>query len=783
MRASLKWIREFIDLAGAGNLAHRLTMAGIEVEGIEKPGAGNERLVIAEVRNAEPVAGKSLLFCRVFDGAAEQEVICGDTTIRAGERVLYAPPGSFVNSRDIGRRKFGDIESAGMLCSLEDTGLVDKSDAVLRVEAEPGTPFEKLIDLQDEIWELNITPNRADCLSQWGVARELAAIFEREATLPPLELVATGKAEAPSVTLEDADACPRYTARILRGVKIGPSPLAVRMRLERCGVRAINNVVDATNIVLLELGQPLHAFDLRKLAGGRIVVRRAKAGEILRTLDDVERKLTGEDLIIADAERPVALAGVMGGGDSEVSEETVDILLESAWFNPVVVRKGAKRHGMHTEASHRFERGVDPAMVRRASDRCAELILAWAGGEADQAIAEAGPGVPTHGPVTLRLARLERILGIAVSPERAAELLRGLGCAVGEGGAGELSVTPPTWRQDLHIEEDFIEEVVRLYGYDKLPAGAGATPLSHVPASPITPADRVRDLLRDAGFGEVIAYSFTSPQNLASLGLSDHRATPIELDKPLTVEQSVMRTTLAVSLLEAASLNHRRGNTRLRLFDVSRVFLAGDPHAEPVHAGAIAVGEWDASLWGARDRKADFFDLKGIAEELIASFGARARWERSTEPFLHPGMSADVYLGDEKVGWVGVLHPRVLRHFDLPDAVALELNVDKLPVRARKAIEAPSRFPAVMRDVAFLVDRKVPAAGLEAALRSAAPAWLIDVALFDVYESEALGDRRNLAFHLHFQSVTGTLRDEEVDGAVQAMVDACTRKTGAELRA
>lgn len=782
MLVSVDWLKTLVPLGDdVAAVAHRLTMAGIEVEGVHRPGAGNRGLLVAEVRTAEPVPGKSLLKCVVYDGA-ERLVICGDTTIRAGESVAYAPPGSAVNGREMGARKFGDVESQGMLCSLSDLGLEEKSDGVLRVAAPAGTPLGAVVDLADTVWELNITPNRSDCLSHRGVARELAAVLE--AKLVPIKprLREKGAPGEVTVAIEDPRGCPHYTARVIRGVKVGPSPLWVRLRLERCGMRSINNVVDATNLVVLELGQPLHAFDAAKLAGNQIVVRRARAGESAMLLDGKERKLDPADLVIADAARPVALAGVMGGANSEVSATTADIVLESAYFDPVTVRKSSKRHGLHTEASHRFERAVDPAAVALALDRCAELIVKLAGGAVAPGRIEQGEGVLPPPSVTLRPARIARILGIDVPAADIKGILRRLGCEIAKAG-GNFVVVPPSWRPDLSMEIDLIEEIARLYGYDKIPAVAPLSPLASAPGPLLERTLAARLWMQDQGFHEAVTYSFIAPEWAERLRLAGAEAHGIKVGNPLTVEQSVMRTLLLPSLLDAAQSNLRRGNAAVKIFDQSRVFHDGDPIEERLHLGAAAFGAWDDSVWAGKDRPADFYDLKGVLEGLLARLGLTATYSRGEQPFLHPGMAAKVGVAGKTVGWIGALHPEVARKLDLPGGFVFEIDLDALPVAATTAPVVPSKYPAVMRDVAFLIAAETPAGEVADTLRGAGPAVLESVVLFDAYAGAALGGKKNLAYHLRFQAPDRTLTDDEVDAAVTAMVKAVEQAYGAELRA
>lgn len=783
MRASLHWMGEFLPLREPSQeLARRLTMAGVEVEATLRPAAGNEGLVVAVVQAAENVSGKVWLRCVVFDGHAEHIVVCGDATVRAGEHVLFAPPGSHLRGTRVEVRRFGAMESQGMLCSLADLGLETKSTGVLRLDAPAGTRAESLLDLSDELWELNLTPNRSDCLSQWGVARELGAILDCPAHLPSLRLMEAAIPISARVRVADPTGCPLYTARVLRGVKIGPSPLWVRVRLESYGMRSINNVVDATNYVLIELGQPLHAFDLAKLSEG-VYVRRARLGERLKTLDGVERVLDVSDLVIADARGPVALAGVMGGAESEVGTETMDVLLESAYFDPLSVRRTARRHGLHSEASHRFERGVDPAMVRFASDRCAQLILEWAGGQAEQGRAEDGPGLPPPTPIELRSERMRRLLGYEIAPTQAQRYLERLGCQV-VATDHAWRVTPPTWRSDLGLEVDLVEEVCRLHGYAAIPAAQPVSVLGSLPFTEPSVQQVAREWLRDAGFNELVTYSFTAPDLIAAIGYLDDRAHPVPLDKPLTTEQSVMRTELLPSLIEAVSLNLRRGNTALKVFDVSRVFrpATGKP-MERLHLGIAAFGSWDDSVWGSQGRRVEFYDLKGVVEGFFERLGIEAAWVPTREPFMHPGIGADILVGSQSIGWLGQLHPRLLRQLELPPGIVAEIDLEMLSMPAQSQVQIPSRFPAVMRDLAFLVPKAIPAGRVADVLRTSGPAFLESVKLFDVYEAASLGARKNVAYHLRFQAQDRTLTDDEVDAAVATMVEAARRELGAELRA
>ncbi len=802
MRVLLSWLRELVELPeSADEVARRLTAAGLEVEAIERLDKGLEKVVVGLVRERNPIPETKLSVCRVFDGTSDVQVVCGAQNYQAGDHVPFAQVGAVLpDGKAIGQAKLRGHESFGMLCSARELGFDDGVDGLhlLSRDLAPGTPVAKAIGRDDVAFELNVTPNRADALSHLGVARELAALFGRTLKLAAPALT-EGTGESPAwVELLAEDLCPRYGARVVEGVKIGPSPAWLAQRLQALGQRSVNNVVDATNLVLFELGQPLHAFDLDTLQGNRVVARRAAEGETIQTLDGKERTLTTDDLVIADAKRPVAIAGVMGGEESEVKPHTTRLLLESATFSATSVRRTARRQGLHSEASHRFERGVDPEGVRRALDRLAEVILKVAGGRlvGPATFVEASPYHRTR--VTLRSGRLDAIVGTPVPWNEALDVLTKLGLGIASQSADEAVVTVPGARGDLTTEIDLIEEVLRVRGFHTVPAriptGSGTDAATDLRAEA---ERRIREALSAAGFDEAMNYAFTEPSFLAKVR-SDVAA--IALRNPIASDLAVMRTTLLAGLLKNLSFNLRRGATDVRLAELGRIYLPrtalegamGDAQFtvahEPRRLALIASGP-RARGWTAGKEAYDFFDLKGALEGVLSGLAIHgARFERAPEaPQLHPRSACRIVLGDVELGRFGELHPTLADAADVPrSTVAAELDLDALLAAARLVprFQGIARFPASLRDVAVVVDEKVTAAEVGAEIRGADGSGLIEeVLLFDVYQGAPLpAGRKNLAFSLRYRASDRTLTDDEVNGAHAAIVTRLGERFGAELR-
>jgi phenylalanyl-tRNA synthetase beta chain len=800
MRLPLEWLAEWIDLPPEAELVDRLEMGGFEDVLVVRTGPDLSAIRVGCVleRRAHPNADR-LSLCRVDLGSGEPiEVVCGAPNVAAGQKVAVALPGTRLpGGTELRRAKIRGVVSNGMICSARELGLGSEHAGILVLDpqARVGAPLPEAIGAPPGILELGITPNRGDAASLLGVAREVRALFGGEIRIPETAPPERGAPAAASVRvrIEAPEACHRYVGRVVRGVRVGESPARVRSRLEAAGLRSINNVVDATNLVLLELGQPLHAFDLGGLAGGEVRVRWAAPGEKLETLDGLLRELDPRDLVIADALRPVALAGVMGGAGSEVTAETRSVLIESAHFDPGAVRLAARRHALRTEASYRFERGVDRAGVGRAADRVARLLAELAGGEVAPGRVEAVGGPPAVvAEVRLEVARANRLLGTALDAAAMRACLERAGIACREED-GVLVGAIPSHRNDLAIEEDLIEEVARIHGYDRIPA---TDPVAALVPGRVPPgwelAERARDALAAAGLCEAISFPFLSPQDLEKLGLAppDPRARALHLQNPIREEEPCLRTSLLPSLLGLVRQNLARQAEAVRLFEVARVFLPGPPGElprEPLQAAAVVTAPSSPRLWEPRPGPPLFFRLKGVAESLFAALGYRLETTPgSPPPFLHPGAAVALRVGGRVIGALGELHPEVATRFEIEAACALfELDLGALAAiqAARASYREVSRFPLVRRDLALTVDRGCPAGDLLAAIRESGGPDLGAAELFDRYEGPGVPEGRpSLAFHLVFQRADRTLTDDEVAAALERIVRRLDERFGAKLR-
>jgi phenylalanyl-tRNA synthetase beta chain len=797
MRISYRWLSEYVDLPPVEELARRLTAVGLEVEAVERTGQELAGVVAARIVASEkhPNAEK-LSVTRVDAGQGEPlVVVCGAKNYQVGDVVPLAPVGvTLPGGTRIERARLRGVESSGMLCSARELGLDADASGLLLLprEVAPGTPIARALDREDVLLEVNVTPNRPDALSHLGIAREVAAAFGRELRPPRVQLAETGgpAGDAVSVRIDAPEKCHRYAARVVEGVTLGPSPRWLATRLESCGVRSISNVVDVTNLVLLELGHPLHAFDLDKVAGHQIVVRTAHPGERITTLDGKERALDPDDLLIADRDRGSALAGVMGGGDSEISTGTTRVLIESAWFSPDGVRRTSKRHGLKTEASYRFERGADPGMVIPALDRCAQLIAELAGGAVRRGVVDAHPRPHRPVEVPLRWDRPGRLLGMPVLRAEAEQTLRGLGFEERGGDGGGARFLVPSWRQDVAIEEDLVEELVRTRGYQAIPETLPRLGLE----TPALPEDmeavaRVRDALEASGFDEAVNFSFVAPGELAACGAA---AGAVPLRNPISAELAVMRTSLIPSLLRDAAFNLRQRVDDVRLYEIARTYSAeageGDePAREQVQVAGVLAGRRSPVGWAAPREPADFYDAKAAVEGVAEALGTgELRWEAKAEAWAHPRFTASVFAGEERLGSVGELHPRVAAAFGLPRGVhAFQLDLAALTRRARLVPRYAGipRFPAVLRDLAVLVSDEVEAARVVSAVRSEP---LVEAAtLFDVYTGAPIpAGKKNLALALRYRAADRTLTDAEVDAAHARIVERLRQDAGirAELR-
>lgn len=802
MRISLKWLRDLCPVTLSDDeIAAKLTFAGLEIEGRESRAIG-PGVVAAKVVSRTPVEGSDhLSVCQVDDGAGSHQIVCGAQNYAAGDIVPMARPGARLpNGMEIKRAKLRGVQSDGMLCSPRELGLSEDHAGlmILPPDTRIGAPLDELLGLPDTVFEVNVTPNRPDALSHLGIARELSALTGVPVRLPQAQ--PAGEAKVPAhVHDEDPERCPRYIARVIEGVRVAPSPLAVQERLRACGVRPISNVVDATNLALLELGHPLHGFDLDRLSGQKIIIRRAVEGEKMTTLDGKERTLSADDLVIADTEKPVALAGVMGGHTSEVSESTTRILLESAMFEPSGVRRTARRHGLHTEASHRFERGMDERTAALAANRCAELIVQLAGGRVLPGAIDRYPSPLPQTQVWVRPARVSALLGSEVPAKEVEQWLSALQFERLDGNPDRRLWGVPSWRRDLTREIDCIEEIARLRGFDRIPieipkAGVGET-------AAIAPHRRVTGAARAAlaadGLDEVLNYSFVPERDLLAL---DSAAKPLRVANPLTVEQGAMRSSLLPGLLRNIGHNLARGVRDLKLYELGRIYLAmSDPRHpegalswpafEPDHLALAMTGRRSAKGWTGGGEPLDFYDLKGAVEDLLGAMGVEeVRFVPAAIAPLHPATASEILVGGRKAGLIGQVHPVVAAHFEAPAQTFLaEMNWQILlqGSTALRSFHGVPKFPAVARDLAFVVDAQVPAEKMLHEIRSADAARLLEqVTLFDVYRGAPVPEgKKSVAFGLSLRAADRTLTDAEADALCNAIRERLKSALGAEIRA
>jgi phenylalanyl-tRNA synthetase beta chain len=787
MKVTYNWLKEFVDFdLSPEALADLLTMLGLEVEGMEKQGGDLDDVVVARVeeKKQHPNADK-LSLCRVNNGREVLDVVCGAQNFQQGDTVALAQIGAILpGDFKIKRSKIRGEESCGMLCSEKELGLAEESAGIMVLPSDLvlGTPLFAALGLKDTLLEIGLTPNRADCLSVAGIAREIAAKLGKCVQFSEVAIVEGPDAvtDTIGVTIEDADLCLRYAARYIAGCTIGPSPEWLTKRLTAVGLRSISNVVDVTNLVMMELGHPLHAFDCDRLDGRRIVVRRAGEGEVFTTLDDQQRTLSSDDLVICDASRPVALAGVMGGLNSEIADTTRNILLESAWFMPAAIRRTSKRLGLHTESSHRFERGADIGMVIRALDRAAALIAELSGGTVARGVVDVYPSILTPPAITLRPERAGAMLGIEVSTQEAADILRSLECTVRDAAGGALEVTPPSYRIDIEREIDLIEEIARMKGFDAITATMPiARVVSDRPTLPQRLERTIRDILVAHGMNEIINFSFTSPDAADKLLLAndDIRRSAITLANPLVAEQSIMRTTLLPGVLETVARNTSFRTMDLKLFEIRRRYLPTTeemPH-EPLSIAGACTGLRSDSGWDSVRDAVDFYDVKGIIENLLESLHIRGvAWVADApEPYYHPGKSCSIVVGKDRIGTCGEIHPQVQNNFEIEKSVyAFELDFAKLVSYSSQkiSITPPSRFPDSTRDVALLAPDELPADKLLTCIYSLRIREIEQVEIFDVYRGVGIQEGfKSIAIRIRYRSYERTLTDDEI-GVIHAKV-------------
>jgi phenylalanyl-tRNA synthetase beta chain len=777
------WLRTLVNpQLTTAELAHRLTMAGLEVEAIQPAAPHFTGVVVGEVLAVDqhPDADR-LRICRVNVGeAAPLQIVCGAPNVAVGQKVPCARVGAKLPAVEINEAKVRGIESFGMLCGASEIGLQDKVDGllVLPADAPVGADIRNYLALDDSIITLKLTPNRADCLSLVGLAREVSAITGTRAYLPSQPPVMKEIYDTFAVTVHAPEACSRYVGRVIKGINAkAQTPDWMIMRLERSGIRAISAPVDITNYVLLELGQPMHAFDLNKLAGG-IQVRWASAGERIALLNEQAAELAGDMLVIADNTGPVALAGIMGGMSTAVNHETTNIFLEAASFLPKAITGRARRLGLATDSSHRFERGVDHANTAMAMERATKLILEICGGQPGPVIEETG-SLPKAKAINLRPLRVSKVLGVELSHEIMRGYLQRLGLVVKE--AGETwHVTPPSYRFDLEIEVDLIEEIARLHGYEQIePCPPRADTLMLPVEETVHDVADIHTYFAGREYQEVITYSFVDPawENALSTG-----NTAIALQNPIASQLSVMRSTMWGGLINALSYNLNRQQTRIRLFESGRVYLNEEGRLRQPHfLAGLCHGPAFAEQWGVAGRVVDFFDVKADLENLP---GIKLEFRADHHPALHPGQCARLVINGHPVGWLGSLHHKLVQYFDLEAApVLFELELDVLGARPLPRHAGVSKFPSVRRDLAFLVDRDITVEAILETMHDAKDSHVRELALFDLYQGQGVPEgQKSLAFRVVMQDTERTLTVPEVEAAVAQIAESVIARHGAKLR-
>ena len=790
MKFSESWLRSFVDPAVTGDdLSRLLTMSGLEVEEEETVAPAFDGVVVAEVLAVEehPDANR-LSVCRVDAGdGAPRQIVCGAPKIAAGSKVPCALPGAHLpGDFKIKLAKVRGVESAGMLCSAKELGISEDAFGLLALPADApvGEDIRRYLDLDDRLRTLKLTPNRADCLSLAGVAREVSALTGVPAVHPSAEPVPVSTDAHREIVLDATDACPLYCGRVITGVDAqAPTPDWMKRRLERSGIRSISALVDITNYVMLESGQPLHAFDDRKLTGA-IHARLARAGEEILLLNGQTLVLADDVLLIADDRRPLAVAGVMGGEESGIGLDTTEMFLESAFFAPKAVAGRARRYGFGSDASQRFERGVDFGATRQALERASRLILDICGGQAGP-VCEARAVLPPRLPIRLRPWRAAKVLGLSLDTECLAGIFTRLGLAFSREG-DDFIVIPPTYRFDLEIEEDLIEEIARMHGYDEIPAPPPWALLTMRPQTEnARPLWRVRQILADRGFQEVINFAFVEEAWEEDFAADP---APIRLANPIASQMSVMRSTLIGGLIANVAMNLKHKQNHIRLFETGRCFfrdLAGQPVRgirQPWKLAALAAGGVLPEQWGAPTRAVDFYDLKGELELLLSPIAAR--FEKAAHPALHPGRGARILIGEREAGFIGELHPRLAQKYELSAVpVLFELELDALLQAKLPRHAEVSRLPPAFRDLAIVVDQELEFQTLLDGLMSKRPSIVQEIHLFDVYTGKGIDHgKKSLAFRVVMQDTERTLQDKEVDAAIQWLVEYLRQVFAAQLR-
>ncbi len=802
MRLSLNWLRDYVSIdMSPGELGNLLTMAGLEVEGIEPYGRGLDDVIVAEVLSvrSHPAADR-LFVCEVNTGRGTIPVVCGAPNLTAGAKVPLALPGiKLPGGTRIEANTIRGERSAGMLLAEDEMGLSDDHSGIMILPPDltPGETLTSAMPMEDWALEVSITPNRPDWTSVVGIAREIAALTGQSLRRPIIEIEEddTPAADLADVRIEDREGCPRYAASVIRGVTLAPSPFWLRSRLLKSGVRSINNVVDVTNFVMLEMGQPLHAFDYDRLRENRIVVRRSTRGETFTTLDGQSHQLNDEVLLICDGQRPVAIAGIMGGLNSEIFAGSVNVLLESACFDPRTIRRGSKRLGLATGASYRFERGTDIDGVVPALRRASGLISRLAGGSVARGVIDRYPSPPPAPVIDLRVDRTNQFLGTSISQSVMAGYLRALEMETEVFDQNTLRVRPPSFRVDVLREVDLMEEVARLEGYDRIPVTVPSIRPCEEAADPeLVLRDHVREIMVGLGFSEVISYSFISPRFPDLVGAPEESPLRsfVKLLKPLTTDQSVMRTSLVPGLMAAVKTNAAHGETDLRLFEWGKVFIDRGPDELPLEKTCLAAcmtGCYQRQVWYEDRQAVDFYHIKGAVETLLDSLHiSESLFQRDgSVSGYDPAASCTVVQAGSRIGTMGRIASEILEGYELKGlgVYLLELDIEALlkVVPQERRFRPFVRFPAVIRDVSLIVERRKEIAQIQEIVRRVGGDLVESVSLFDLYEGERIGSaEKALAFRICYRSKDGTLAGKEINALHEAIIAQIRHETGGRLR-
>lgn len=790
MQISESWLKEWVKTdSSTEELAAKLTMAGLEVDGVEPVAGEFSGVVVGEILHCEqhPDADK-LRVCTVEAGEDEPlSIVCGAPNARVGIKIPCAKVGAVLPGNfKIKKAKLRGVPSFGMLCAEEELGLAESSDGLFELPADApvGTDIREYLSLNDTIIDVDLTPNRSDCLSIAGVAREIGVVQRAEYNPIHIDEVVATINDTFDISISAEAQCPRYVGRVVRGVNVGAeTPLWMVEKLRRSDIRSIDPIVDVTNYVLIELGQPMHAFDIEKLSKG-IHVRLAEQGEKLVLLNGQELELTEDSLVIADADKALALAGVMGGAESGVTENTKDILLESAFFDPIAIAGKARNYGLHTDSSHRFERGVDFELQKRAMERATALLIEIAGGEPGPVVEVVNEQyLPKLEPINLRRAQIKRVLGFEMSDADVEDILGRLGMDLVTTESG-WHIVPPAYRFDIRIEVDLIEELGRVWGYNNLPTQLPAMNFEVVsqPEEQISEAN-IKQMLVDRGYQEAITYTFVEQE---LLNIIEPNRTAVELANPISADMSHMRTSIWAGLLKVAQHNVNRQQHRVRIFETGLVFEEHNGIQQQPHLGGLILGNVADETWTGKGREVDFYDIKGDLESVLAlAVDSEAfDFEVAEHPALHPGQSAAILKSGEVVGYIGALHPVIQKKLDFPGSVYLfDIKLEAISQRTVPSFKELSRFPEVRRDLAVIIEEKIPAESILKIVRSESGEWLTNSVIFDVYQGDNLEKgHKSVAFGLTLQHPSRTLKDEEVNEVVDRVVASLKEQLNVTLR-